>query len=174
MRYADGPTAELSIDIAASTDDVWAVIADPSFPAEHSDELQSAVWDPDGPEACVGARILGHNINPAVGEWRTSSIVVEWDQPNGWSWAVGDDPATAAAQWWFRLEPIEVADATGAARSGTRLSQKVRLGPGPSGLTPAIEAMPDKEERIVERRLQGLSANVQANLDAVKAALESS
>ena len=35
------------------------------------------------------------------------------------------------------------------------MRQWVRLGPGPSGLLQAIEAMPEKEERIVEKwRLQ--------------------
>ena len=103
MRYADGPTTEVSIEIAAPPEAVWAVVTDPTIPAEHSQELQSAVWDSEGPEPGLGARILGHNINPAVGEWRTSSVVTEWDAPNAWGYAVGDDPATAAALWRFTL-----------------------------------------------------------------------
>ncbi len=163
MRYVDGPTTEVSILIAATPEAVWDVVTDPTIPAEHSQELQSAVWDPDGPEPGLGARILGHNVNPAVGEWRTSSIVTEWDAPNAWGYAVGDDPASAAALWRFTLTQSD---------DGTTLTQHVRLGPGPSGLTPAIEAMPDKEERIISKRLQFLSENMTANLAAVKARAE--
>jgi hypothetical protein len=42
------------------------------------------------------------------------------------------------------------------------------MGPAPSGLTPAIEAMPDKEERIIARRLGEHQKNMQANVDGVK------
>jgi hypothetical protein len=42
------------------------------------------------------------------------------------------------------------------------------LGPGPSGLTPAIEARPDKEERIVARRLAEHEANMQRCLAGIK------
>jgi hypothetical protein len=44
----------------------------------------------------------------------------------------------------------------------------MRLGTGPSGLTVAIEKMPDKEERIVAGRLVEFRAAMQANLDAIK------
>ena len=51
---------------------------------------------------------------------------------------------------------------------GVVLNQWMRMGPAPSGLTPAIEAMPDKEERIVARRLAEHQVNMQANVDGVK------
>ena len=44
-----------------------------------------------------------------------------------------------------------------------------RIGPGPSGLTPAIEAMPDKEERIIERRLEEFRRNMETTLDGIAA-----
>ena len=37
---------------------------------------------------------------------------------------------------------------------GTRLRYSMILGPGPSGLTMAIKAMPDKEDRIINRRVR--------------------
>ena len=43
-----------------------------------------------------------------------------------------------------------------------------RSGPAPSGLSIAISAMPEKEERIVARRLGEFEANMRATLDGVK------
>ena len=42
-----------------------------------------------------------------------------------------------------------------------------RIGPGPSGLTPALEAMPDKEERIIERRCEEFRRNMESTLDGI-------
>ena len=42
------------------------------------------------------------------------------------------------------------------------------LGPAPSGLSIAITAMPDKEERIVARRLEEFEANMRATLEGIK------
>jgi hypothetical protein len=46
------------------------------------------------------------------------------------------------------------------------------MGPGPSGLTPAIEKMPDKEERIIARRLEEWQANMAATLSGIKGLAE--
>jgi len=48
----------------------------------------------------------------------------------------------------------------------------MRMGPAPSGLSIAIDAMPDKEERIVERRQAEHAANMQATVDGIKALVE--
>jgi hypothetical protein len=48
----------------------------------------------------------------------------------------------------------------------------MRIGPAPSGLSIAIEAMPDKEERIIERRLEEHARNMRATLDGIKALAE--
>ena len=45
-------------------------------------------------------------------------------------------------------------------------------GPGSSGTTAAIERMPDKEERIIERRLQEWDVGMRAVLDGIKADVE--
>jgi len=46
------------------------------------------------------------------------------------------------------------------------------MGPGPSGLTIAIESMPDKESRIVSRRLSQWRTNIAANLAGIRQILE--
>jgi hypothetical protein len=67
-----------------------------------------------------------------------------------------DNPSST---WWFELEE----DA-----NGVLLRQGGRMGPAPSGLSIAITAMPDKEERIVARRLTEWEANLRATLDGIK------
>ena len=46
-------------------------------------------------------------------------------------------------------------------------------GPGPSGLTRAIERMPDKEQKIVFVRMREFERNVTATLAAIKQLAES-
>ena len=52
--------------------------------------------------------------------------------------------------------------------AGTRLTQWMQMGPARSGINAAIDAMPDKESRILERRLAELRQNMQATLEGIK------
>jgi hypothetical protein len=56
--------------------------------------------------------------------------------------------------------------------AGTRLHHQVQMGPGPSGTTRIIEQMPDREERIIARRLEEYQVGMRAVLDGIKAAVE--
>lgn len=158
VRYKDGPTAEATIQIEATREAVWAVISNPGFPAISSNELQEAAWI-GSTESCLGARILGRSHHEAIGDWTTESLVVEWMEESHWSWMVGDAPHQAS-QWWFEIEDLD--DTT------VLVTQRVRIGPGDSGLTPAIQAMPEKEEKIVARRMQHHHDNMVANLQTLK------
>ena len=151
MRYADGPTVTVDVLIDAPPAAVWALVSDISLPARFSSELQGAEWIDD-------TRFRGTNRHDAAGEWQTECTVVERDEPRVFAWAVGD-PANPSATWRFSLAPEG---------DGTRLTQWMRMGPAPSGLTPAIEAMPDKEERIVARRLDEHRFNMLATLQGIK------
>ena len=71
----------------------------------------------------------------------------------------GGRPVVPSARWGFELAAED---------DGTRLRQWAKLGPGPSGLTPAIKAMPDKEERIVARRLAEHEANMRRCVDGIR------
>jgi hypothetical protein len=73
-------------------------------------------------------------------------------------------PDGVAASWRFELR---------ADGEGCRLRHWARMGPASSGLTAAIEARPDKEERIVARRLGEWQRNMQATVDGIKALAES-
>jgi uncharacterized protein YndB with AHSA1/START domain len=163
MKYADGPTAEVELDIDAPPSRVWELVSDINLPSRFSTEFQGAEWQNEASGPAVGARFTGRNKHRAAGEWETTSIIVTCEPEGALEWAV-TDPDNPSASWRFELEPSGV--------SGTRLKQWVRLGPGWSGLTPAIEAMPDKEERIIERRLEEHRANMTACLEGIKALAE--
>ena len=163
MRYVDGPTVAVTRRIAASPDDVWPLVSDINLPARFSSEFTGAEWvgAASGAEPAVwlGACFEGHNHHDAIGSWTTTSTVVECEPGRTFAWAVGDVD-NPSATWRFDLEPDG---------DGTQVTFAARIGPGPSGLTPAIEAMPAKEERIIERRLQEFRRNMEATLDGVGA-----
>ena len=163
MRYADGPTTEVEIEIDAPPSRVWELVCDINLPSQFSSEFMGAEWLEGAVAPALGVRFKGRNQHQAIGEWETTSIVVACEPERLLEWAV-NDTETPSASWRFELEP------SGA--GGTRLKQWMRIGPGWSGLTPAIEAMPDKEERIIERRLEHHRANMTANLEGIKTLAE--
>ena len=163
VKYAESPTVEVEIEVAARPEDLWPLITDVDLPARFSDEFQGGEWL-DGAEAAVGSRFRGRNRHPAAGEWTTESTVVECEEGRVFGWAVGD-PDNPAASWRFGLEP---------AGDRTRLTMEARMGPGPSGLTPVIAAHPDREDDIVARRLAEWRANMTATVEGLKALAESS
>lgn len=157
MRYVDGPTTEAEVHVDAPPSSVWPLVSDIEVPGRFSSEFVRGEWL-DGGSAALGARFLGHNHHDAVGDWQTTSTVVEFDPGRRFGWAVGD-PEYPSASWRFELEEDG---------GGTRLRQWMRLGPAPSGLTPAIERWPDKEERIIDRRLAEHRTNMEATIRGIK------
>lgn len=156
MRYADGPTVEVDVLVAAPIERVWALVSDIELPARFSTEFLGARWIDDEPQ--VGARFAGRNHHDAIGEWETTSYVARYEPRRAFEWAV-TDLDNPSASWWF-----ELAEEPG----GTRLRQGMRMGPAPSGLSIAIKAMPDKEEKIVARRLDEHEANLRATVEGIK------
>ncbi len=159
MRYVDGPTVDVTRRIAAPSDDVWLLVSDINLPARFSSEFTGAEWVGDANGVALGACFEGHNQHDAIGSWTTTSTIVECEQGRSFAWAVGDVD-NPSATWRFDLEPDG---------DGTLVTFAARIGPGTSGLTPAIEAMPDKEERIIERRLAEFRRNMEATLDGIAA-----
>lgn len=158
VRYAENPTTEAEVHIAAPPSAVWALISDISLPARLSTELVATEWIDGATGPYAGARFRGRSRHDAAGTWETVSTVVTCDEPRAFRWVVGD-PGHPAARWGFEIE---------AAEGGTHLRQWATLGPGPSGLTPAIEAMPGKEERIIARRLAEHQANMRRCVTGIK------
>jgi uncharacterized protein YndB with AHSA1/START domain len=160
VKYADGPSTEVEVVIAAPPARVWELVSDINLPARFSPEFQGAEWIDEGP--ALGARFVGRNQHDALGAWETTSWITRYAPMREFGWSVSD-PDHPSATWWFTLEETD---------GGVRLRQGGRMGPAPSGLTIAITAMPDKEERIVARRLEEWARNMQATLDGIKSMAE--
>ncbi len=156
MRYAEGPTTETELHVEAPPAAVWPLICDIDLPGRFSSEFVRGEWEEGGP--ALGARFTGHNHHDAVGDWHTSCTVVDYQPERRFGWAVGD-PERPSALWRFELEP---------AGAGTTIRQWMRLGPGRSFLNVAIDRMPDKEERIIDRRLAEHRGNMEATLRGIK------
>jgi uncharacterized protein YndB with AHSA1/START domain len=163
VRFDDRPSVTKEIRVEADPEAVWAVCSDlPRF-GEWSPENRGGEWLDGAEGARPGARFLGRQEHPGRGQWETTCVVTVCDPPRALSWALGD-PDAPGAVWGFELQPDD---------GGTRLRQHVTMGPGPSGITEVIAAMPDKEERIIARRLGEYEAGLTAVLSGIKAAAES-
>jgi Polyketide cyclase / dehydrase and lipid transport len=160
LRYRDCPSTEAEVLIAAPPAAVWALVCDIQLPARFSSEFNGGQWLDGASSPAPGARFTGRNFHPAIGNWETTSTICEYQPEQVLGWAVGD-PGLPSARWRFTL-------AAGADGSGTRLTQWMQIGPGPSGISAAIEAMPGKESRILHRRLAEHSANMAATLAGIK------
>ncbi|GGS50044.1 hypothetical protein GCM10010156_05950 [Planobispora rosea] len=175
MRYQDGPAVEHEIHIRAEQERVWSLVTDIDVPARFSPELRGVRWLGQTDRPAVDACFEGRNRNAILGEWRTVSYVTELDPPHTFAWAVVDpdgrfggdapDPRVPMAVWRFGLRP---------GAGGTLLRQSVRLGPARSGLSLAIDRMPDKEESLVRHRLADLLSGIQATLQGIKTLAEQS
>ena len=164
VRLGDGPGTIAEIDIDASPAAVWQVISDINLSAEHSPEFQGAVWvNPDAPIS-VGSQFIGMNHNDTFGEFKVPSFIDTYDENVAFGWRTSDMD-NPGARWRFDLEP---------AGSGTRLRYSMILGPGPSGLTMAIDSMPDKEDRIIQRRVRSQHTSMLQVVAGVKRRVETS
>jgi Polyketide cyclase / dehydrase and lipid transport len=161
-RLSDGPGGAIDVEIGAPMTVVWAIVTDINFGARFSEEFTGARWAEGFAGPALGARFVGSNRHPAIGEWEVQCFVNRYVAHAEFGW-VTSDPDRPGAQWCFELTP---------SADGTRLRYWVVIGPGPSGLSPAIERMPDKEPRILARRIDEHLANMQRVVDGIKAAAE--
>jgi nitroreductase len=158
---ADGPGTVVEADIKAPASAVWKYVSDIGFGARFSDEFVGADWAEGVEGPAVGAEFVGRNTHPAIGEWEVSCFVDahEIDREFGWVSADRDNPG---ARWRFELSSIAGA---------TRVRFSMMMGPGPSGISAAIAAMPDKEPKILRNRVREHRANMQRVLDGIVAAV---
>ncbi|WP_456156747.1 hypothetical protein [Streptomyces mirabilis] len=70
-----------------------------------------------------------------------------------------EDPLNPTAIWRFSLEPQD---------GGTLLREWMRMGPARSGLSFAIDRMPEKEQKIVFVRMREFEANMIATIEGIK------
>ena len=154
--HADGAGITVEVDVDAKPADLWPFVSDIDLPARFSDEFQGAEWIDDEP--AVGSRFLGRNRRDDLGEWEVTCTIVDYEHERVFAWHAGD-PDNPAAQWRFEVLPL---------LGGTRLRFSMVLGPGPSGLTAAIEAMPDKEVAIIASRQKGQIANMRRTAEGIR------
>ncbi|MEJ3654218.1 SRPBCC family protein [Actinomycetes bacterium KLBMP 9759] len=161
-RYADTPTVEVETWVDASPERVWEVVSDVELMPSMSAEVQRVEWLDGVRGPAKGARFVGYSKHAAFGEWSTTSHVVECEEPKVFSWAVADVEQPSSV-WRFTLEPRD---------GGTALRQWVQMGPGRSGLSFAIDRMPEKEEKIVFVRLREFEQAITGTLAAIKQRVE--
>ena len=148
----------VEIDIDASPERVWELASDINIPARFSNEFQGADWiDADGPRE--GASFIGRNKRTDVDRvWQTTSHVVACDPPRVFAWNVNDRDRPSA-QWRFELERIP---------GGTRLSQRLIIGPSLSATGRAMEANPDQARQILASRREQHRGNMTLTLQGIK------
>lgn len=161
VKYADSPSTSVEISIDAPPSVVWPILCDINAPAAFSHEFQGAEWV-DGDRPAVGNTFRGTNEHPVVGQWSVTCTITAFEPERVFEWTIGD-PEFKAAQW--RLELAEEGD-------GSIVRFRSEIGPGPSGLSPAIDRMPDREDEIVDKRMAEHNANMQRTVEGYKALAE--
>lgn len=162
VRFADGPTTEVRRVLPCPPEQVWPVITDITLPTARSPELHAVKWA-EGHDAPVeGAVFVGHNRRGDLA-WSAECVITECDPPHRFTWVPGHRAEHGAySAFTFLLDPHQ---------EGTEVTQRVRLGPGRSGLTWAIRQDPENEEAIIEARLAHFRRAMAETLEEVAARL---
>ncbi len=126
--YADKPTAEVHTWIAAPPARVWTLVSDVELMPRISSELESVEWLDGRSGPALGARFIGRSKHDALGEWATTSYIVEYEPSRVLAWAV-EDPQHPTAVWRFTLEPQ---DGGTLLREWMQMGRPVRASPSPS------------------------------------------
>lgn len=165
MKYSDCPTVEVSAVIAAESSAVWELVSDIGLSARFSTEVSGADWLDDHDRPALGARFAGHSAHDAIGEWTTTCIVTGFEDGRLFEWSVLGTDDDVSSIWRYTID--DLGDGT------VRLTYWFQMGPGRGGLNFAIDRLPDKEERIVARRLGEHENNMESVLAGVKSVVES-
>lgn len=98
-------TVEVSEEIAAPAERVWAMIADLPRMGEWSPENEGATWLGGAAGPAVGARFRGTNRNGAK-QWRTSGRIVDCDPGRRLAFKISA-AGLGVAEWRYELEPTD-------------------------------------------------------------------
>lgn len=94
---------EVTREIKAPAEEVWAAISDVSRMGEWSPECHTCTWNEGVDDPGVGATFTGHNRNGEF-EWTTECEVTEWVPGRAFAFdgVFGD---LRFAKWAYRIEP---------------------------------------------------------------------
>ncbi len=93
---------EVSTDIAATPDQVWALIGDPTRMGEFSPECRTLAWRKGATAPAHGARFTGRNHN-GWHRWSTTNTIVAYQPGRTVGWDV-DYFGIPVAHWRYEIE----------------------------------------------------------------------
>lgn len=100
MRFVDGPTVEVEIQVGAPPDRVWPLVSDIALPPRFSNELVEVAWLDGATGPAPGVRFVGRNRHPAIGSWEATCVITECSPPSRFAWEV-DNAGVVSASWRF-------------------------------------------------------------------------
>ena len=157
-RVPDGDGVRRTIDAPPAA--VWDLVSDIGLSSRFSTEVSGAEWIDGATGPALDARFVGHSAHDAIGAWSTTCIVTGFEPERLFEWSVIGRDGDVSSIWRYTI--------ASAGDGHARLDYWFQMGPGRGGLNYAIEAMPDKEERIVARRMEEHRVNMARVLDGVK------
>ena len=148
-----------SILIAATPEEVYAVVSDVTRTGEWSPICQESWWDESEGAAAgpvVGAHFFGRNVLPER-EWTTRCQVTAAEPGAAFAWSVGQ----GKVEWGYLLEPAE---------GGTRLTETWAF--TPVGLAFFHQTYGADAETQIEARTRNAREGIPATLAAIKRVVE--
>jgi hypothetical protein len=100
------PTASAQVDIAASPEEVYALVSDLPGMGKLAEENQGGRWLGGHSSAAVGARFRGHNKRGVV-RWTTVVTITDADPGRRFSFDVRSMGFIPIAHWEYTIEPTE-------------------------------------------------------------------
>jgi uncharacterized protein YndB with AHSA1/START domain len=151
----EDPTAEASIEIAASPEQVYELVSDVVGVPRWAVEVNRCVWKGGATGPAVGAKFRGRNKN-SWRSWSTTSKVTAAEPGRRFAfqvYAVG----VPTAQWEYEIEPTE---------GGCRVTERTRRQVPSAVATPANRLLGVKNRDAHNQR------NIEATLANLKAFAE--
>jgi ligand-binding SRPBCC domain-containing protein len=150
---------ERSIEIAAPSEVVWALVADVTRMGEWSPHTVRARWvEPEAAEGpAVGRRFRGTNRLPIVRRWTSTATVTACEPGRRFAFAVGDDADDPNTVWSYDFEP------TGDGRTRVTERWEMRREPGVVLAYYRLIGQSGRLARGVEETLRRLKAAAEAN-----------
>ena len=98
--------SHVEVEVDATVEQVWSVVADVTRVGEWSHECRSASWVGDVRRAVPGARFRGHNRASLLARWSRTSEVVSVEPRRELVWRTVSTPLFPdSTEWRIRLEP---------------------------------------------------------------------